>query len=98
MTSSDRDLVIEYVAKLMYLTSGAVWQWALISVETKAEWTARAQTILNCSGISSCLDALDDGEAMRALLLRAHNSRHHLDARFSSERTRRRIEDWERGA
>lgn len=79
----DPDLVTEWVAKLIYLTEGREG-WHTVRGTTRNVWLERAATVLNCSGLLQCLQAIEtDGDAkgaLQALMLRALNSAEILDA------------------
>lgn len=87
MNPEDRALLVEYVGKLMYLESGAHWQWANLPADTRAEWQRRASSVLRTSGLADCIGAIAAGAGERAALdralLRATNSKLVLDPRYA---------------
>ena len=79
----DPDLVIEWIAKLVYLTDGNK-DWHTVRGAERERRLASAKTMLGCSGLMPLLETVDRGgdakDDLRALMLRALNSAETLDA------------------
>lgn len=97
MNAEDRERIIEYVAKLMYIECGDPWPWTHMPADTRATWITRATSVLDTSGILMCLEDAPTSAKKRAMLLRAHNSKEVLDKHFASEEALQQISDWEDG-